>query len=131
MTKTFYIIIPFAAQQIKEEGGFTKFYKMLMFRRSAGVYSAEEFERNKEQLWQRVEQVAMGLKNMNIRAVPLNTQEIIELFYMLYNPDISRHQRLAAIEELEIEEIQRLMTKEAPTPEEAERLYRLRRSMYM
>ncbi len=144
MTKNFYIVIPFAAQQTKEEGTFTKFIKALRVR-SGTATTKSEFERYKDQLWQRVEQVAGNIRNLGVRLVPLNTQEIIELFYNLYNPDTARNQRLPLIEDLDIEDTRpesiaeaaptpediekfRTLTKQAPDPEEAERQYRQRQS---
>ena len=46
----------------------------------------EKFEEYKIQLWQRADTVAQGLVRAGVRAVPLNTEELIELFYGLYNP---------------------------------------------
>jgi len=46
----------------------------------------DKFEEYKSQLQQRVETVIQGLTRTGIRAVPLNTEELIELFYTLYNP---------------------------------------------
>ncbi|PIT92716.1 MAG: hypothetical protein COU08_00950 [Candidatus Harrisonbacteria bacterium CG10_big_fil_rev_8_21_14_0_10_42_17] len=40
-----------------------------------------------EQLEQRVSQVVSGLNQIGLRAVPLNNEEIVELFYNLYNPE--------------------------------------------
>lgn len=148
MTKNFYIVIPFAVQQVKEEGNFTKLVKGMRVRSGLSAFTKTEFERYKDQLWQRVDQVAANLRNLGVRLVPLNTQEIIELFYSLYNPDTSRNQRLPYIEDLDIEdsktevmaekEIQdaneeemeraRFATKSAPDPEEAQRLYQERQS---
>jgi len=41
---------------------------------------------NLAQLDQRVDQVINGLNQMGLRAVPLNNDELLELFYNLYNP---------------------------------------------
>lgn len=49
-------------------------------------FSPQKFEEYKNQLWQRVDSVIQGLIRAGIRAVPLNTEELIELFYGLYNP---------------------------------------------
>jgi hypothetical protein len=144
MTKNFYIVIPFGVAQVKEEGGFSKFMKGLKIRGGLSAYSHTEFERYKDQLWQRVDQVAGNLRNLGVRLVPMNTQEIIELFYTLYNPDTSRNQRLPYIEDLDIEDAKpetiaeiassepnentKFYTKQAPDPEEAQRLYQERQS---
>jgi len=45
-----------------------------------------QFEEYKVQLYQRVEVVRQGLARIGVRLVPLNTEELIELFYGLYNP---------------------------------------------
>jgi hypothetical protein len=145
MTKNFYIVIPFAAQQAKEEGTLEKLIKGLRVRGGLSPYTVSEFERYKDQLWQRVDQVSANIRNLGVRLVPLSTQEIIELFYSLYNPDTARNQRLPYVEDLEIEDVRpeslaesaptpedterfKTLTKTAPDPEEAERLYRERRS---
>ncbi len=39
----------------------------------------------KTQLWQRVEYVTSGLAGVGIKSTPLNTEEIVQLFYHLYN----------------------------------------------
>lgn len=139
MTKNFYIVIPFSAGQVKEEGGLSRFMKGLKIRGGLSAYSQSDFERYKDQLWQRVDQVAGNLRNLGVRLVPMNTQEIIELFYTLYNPDTSRNQRLPYVEDLDIEdakpetiaeiatsepvEKQKYYTKQAPDPEEAQKIY--------
>ncbi len=66
------------------------------------VFKEEEFEKNRGQLLQRVQHVANGLAGMGLKMTSLNTQELIELFYTLYNPSVSEHGGLAAVEELDI-----------------------------
>lgn len=46
----------------------------------------EKFEEYKTQLWQRVNSVITGLSRTGVRLVPLNTEELIELYYSLFNP---------------------------------------------
>lgn len=123
MTKNFYITIPFAPAQAKEEGGFARFTKTLRVRGGLAPLTATEFIRYKDQLWQRVDQVATNLRAIGIRVVPLNTQEIIELFYTLYNPDTARSQHLPPIEDLQIEDFTpEALAEGAPGPEDVERL---------
>jgi len=86
MSKTFYISVPFTPPVIKQGGvaaGLTSFLKL---GKKASGESADQFEEYKNQLWQRVDTVVDGLQKFGIRAVPLNTEELIELFYGLYNP---------------------------------------------
>lgn len=90
MSKTFYAVIPFTPSYLEEKsgGGFLgKISSVLGFGKS-GAGSAKDgaFEDFKNQLWQRVENVTAGLRRFGVRSAPLNTEELIELFYSLYNP---------------------------------------------
>lgn len=122
MTKNFYVILPFAPAQAKEESALSRFSKSLRVRGGFASLSPTDFTRYKDQLWQRVDQLATNLRGIGIRIVPLNTQEIIELYYTLYNPDTSRNQHLAPVEDLEMEEVEPAALAESPpTPEETDR----------
>ncbi len=66
------------------------------------IFKEEEFGKNRGQLLQRVQHVANGLAGLGLKMTALNTQELIELFYTLYNPSVSEHGGLAAVEELDI-----------------------------
>lgn len=104
MSKTFFATIPFSVTQNKKEGFLDRFLKG--FKSAAGkhVMSDEEFQHNRTQLFQRVEQVAVGLRGIGLRVVPLQTQELLELFYNAYNPNSSRSQQLKGVGQLRIEE---------------------------
>jgi hypothetical protein len=47
----------------------------------------ESLEQKMVQLNQRTEQVINGLGQIGLRVVALNDEELIELFYNLYNPE--------------------------------------------
>lgn len=93
VNKNFYIVIPFAPPVFTtaEEGvkGIMNMLKGLWgsteIKKQEGL-SPQKFEEYKNQLWQRMENVVAGLTRTGVRAVPLNTEELIELFYGLYNP---------------------------------------------
>ena len=67
--------------------------------------SDQEFEHNRSQLMQRVNQVAIGLQSFGLRLVALKTQELLELYYTSYNPLTSRNQRLRNIGQLNVKEM--------------------------
>ena len=76
MTKNFFVIVPFNLIEIP---GIKK-----------GIIPTltdEQFQRAKSQLWQRLEFVALGLRGCGLQCVPLNTAELIELFWSLYHPE--------------------------------------------
>ncbi|MEK7502845.1 MAG: hypothetical protein AAB556_00175 [Patescibacteria group bacterium] len=93
VTKNFYIAVPFSPPFIETgetgKGIFKSLLETLWGKKEGGGKSSvspQKFEEYKNQLWQRMETVIQGLVRAGVRAVPLNTEELIELFYGLYNP---------------------------------------------
>jgi type IV secretory pathway VirB4 component len=82
MTKSFYIIVPYSARVTIASA--TSFFH----RKGASADAAVEatFEEDRIQLEQRLTLVAAGLSGTGVRAVPLGTEEIIELLYRAFNP---------------------------------------------
>jgi len=81
MSKSFYVIIPFTLLEAK---GVSPLSLLKMPKVSA--LTKEEFQRCKQQLWQRMEFVALGLRRCGLQAIPLTTPELIELFWGLHHP---------------------------------------------
>jgi len=84
MTKTFYIVIPFTLGEL-EAPEVTPQKKVLKFPKIPTL-TEEQFQRCKNQLWQRLEFVALGMRRCGLRAIPLTTPELVELFWSLYHP---------------------------------------------
>ena len=83
MTKSFYIIVSYTPHV--SAAGAVSFLR----RESASVKSAAAevtFEEDRAQLEQRLTLVAAGLAGTGVRAVPLGTEEVIELLYRSFNP---------------------------------------------
>lgn len=89
MTKNFYVVVPFT-KEISKGATLTSATKM----------TDEQLLKLKDQLWQRVEEVMAGVARVGIKCVPLNTQELIELFYDLYNPEEEGKRDLSQIQML-------------------------------
>ena len=83
MSKSFFAVVPFSLIEIP---GFSR-KKGLAAKEAAAELSAERFQQAKSQLWQRMEFVGQGLRRCGLHCVPLNTNELIELFWSLYNPE--------------------------------------------
>lgn len=81
MSKSFYVVVPFTLIEIPEIGD------GLFSKKSKTEISQEKLKRGKSQLWQRMEFVAMGLRRCGLKSVPLNTSELIELFWSLHHPE--------------------------------------------
>jgi hypothetical protein len=62
----------------------------------------ENFETYKNQLLQRVDHIIAALSGIGLRIVPLKTDEIIELLFDSYNPEIFNATGLKDIDKLEL-----------------------------
>lgn len=60
------------------------------------------FETYKNQLWQRVDHIIAGLSGTGVRIVPLKTEEIIELLYNSYNPNVYTNSIIKNVEDIEL-----------------------------
>jgi hypothetical protein len=100
MDKKFYVVVPFASTPEQE--------KMLTSNKSfvtgvAGLFSTKEMrvvinegqlEKAKTELRNRVQAVMGGLMTCGVKSLPLDTEELIELYYDTYNPDTATRQHL-------------------------------------
>jgi len=102
MSKTFFLVVPYSAAGEAITSGITGAFKSRA-KTAITEVSKEKFEEAKSQLNQRVEYVISGLSKLDIRAVPLETRELIELFYNLYNPEQIEKKKLKILEELPLE----------------------------
>lgn len=64
------------------------------------VVNEKELEDTKVELRDRVQSVLGGLLQCGVPGVPLDTQELIELYYDFYNPDTATRQRLKNFDDL-------------------------------
>lgn len=93
MSKQFYVVVPYFPPLTTKANFFTQLSNSLKPAQVTTV-TEQQFEEYKKELSQRVSQVASGLSQIGIRAVPLNTQELVDLFYSSYNPDVAQNQKL-------------------------------------
>ncbi len=101
MSKTFYAIVPYSPATAAQAAGGGLFAKFMGGKSAAPVSDlAEKFGENKNQLWQRVEAIRAGMNTFGIRSAPLKTEELIELFFGLYNPEEAAKGKVPGITEL-------------------------------
>ena len=88
MTKMFYVVVPYTpaiANAVVQNVPFLK-------KQGGGAAPvADNFDEHRAQLEQRMGLVAAGLQGAGIRAVPLGTEEIIELMYRSFNPGVTEN----------------------------------------
>ncbi len=106
MDKKFYVVIPFqphldVQKAITQSKNFITGLAGLFSRREQRVViNEEELEKAKTELRNRVQAVLSGLMQCGVQGLPLDTQELIELYYDTYNPDTATRQQLKNFNDL-------------------------------
>jgi type IV secretory pathway VirB4 component len=92
MTKHFFVVVPFGGGPIDlQKGALQTLSTFLPNKKDNEIKTKEQtdqenFEERKMQLQQRVAVVEQSLVRLGIRTVRLGSDEIVELFYKIYNP---------------------------------------------
>jgi hypothetical protein len=113
MDKKFYMVIPFFPIVGAEDAtaASKNFFSGL-----AGLFNSKEqhvtinepeFNKAKDELRNRVQAVLGGLQQCGVQGLPLDTQELIELYYDTYNPDTATRQQLKNFDDLTAPVIQK------------------------
>lgn len=106
MDKRFYIVIPFfphidVQKAITQSKNFlTGFVDLFNTKEQHVVINEAELEKAKTELRNRVQAVLQGLLQCGVQGLPLDTQELIELYYDTYNPDTATRQQLKNFNDL-------------------------------
>ena len=79
MKKIFYVVVPYSITEKQTLEEKKQFFKKPTLKISH--LTEEQFERCRIQLQQRIEFVVLGLKQCGVKAIPLTTAELIELFW--------------------------------------------------
>jgi hypothetical protein len=87
MAKNFFIVVPYDPALIERGGGIAAISSLLPTSKEvSSTISDEQFEQYRTQLEERVSVIEQGLVRTGVRVVKLGTEEVIELFYKLFNP---------------------------------------------
>jgi len=88
MTKNFFAVVPYTPPLIQSggKGILSKITGLFGSRSSKPTLSNDNFEENVEQLNQRINVVKGGLSRVGLRADVLGTEEMIELYFKMFNP---------------------------------------------
>ena len=86
MTKSFYMVVPFRVVESREQGFVDRIKNLVMAQKpQKETFKPESFNQYKSQLEQRINLIVSGLQGLGIKAVPLNNEQLTELFYEFYN----------------------------------------------
>jgi len=83
MTKSFYVVVSYVPH-LSAESAVSFFQQKSTSAKNTAAKAS--FEEDRAQLEQRLTLVASGLAGTGVRAVPLGTEEVIELLYRSFNP---------------------------------------------
>lgn len=101
MDKRFYVVIPYFAAGVNVQKALSQ--SKNFFSGLSGIFNNKEqhvhineadLTKAKDELRNRVQSVLGGLQQCGIQGLPLDTQELIELYYDSYNPDTATRQQL-------------------------------------
>ena len=106
MDKSFYIVVPFYPHPDVQKAitnsvnFFTGVANLFNKKEQHVVINEVDLEAAKTELRERVQAVLAGLQQSTIKGLPLDTQELIELYYDTYNPDTATRQQLKNFDDL-------------------------------
>lgn len=100
MDKNFYVVVPyFPVADVQKaltatKGLFSGVFGVFQNKQTHVVVNETDLRKAQDELRNRVQAVLGGLLQCGIQGIPLDTQELIELYYDAYNPDTATRQEL-------------------------------------
>lgn len=102
MSKRFYVVIPYNPLSDRHN----TFWESIseVFRPATLIKMKDtKFFRLKSEIMRRADSVLSGLASIGLNSVQLDTQSLIELYYNTYNPRTSQHEKIADINQVQVE----------------------------
>ncbi len=101
MDKQFYVVVPyFPPLTVQKTSNLISGIKAAFEPIPVITVAEEDFRKYKQELSQRMALAASGMSQMGIRAISLGTQELVDLYYSWYNPDVAQNQKLIETSQL-------------------------------
>lgn len=92
MSKSFYVVVPYASSIIDNTNkknplsGISSLFSGAKQNKEQAEQDLVKFEEARSQIEQRIAIITSGLGQMGLRAVQLQTEQVVELFYSIFNP---------------------------------------------
>ena len=83
MAKTFFIVVPYTPPMLNVE---SKKFSLFGSNKASRKELIQRFDEDKTQLEKRVGVVVSGISRCGVRTAQLGTEELVEVFYKLFNP---------------------------------------------
>ena len=104
MSKRFYVVVPYAPAADTQRKVMDRLQNLFIPATRVSL-QRDKFLDRRQELMQRVDLVLQGLSGMSLNSVVLNTQNLIELYYQSYNPDMAEQQKLADLKQMDVEQV--------------------------
>lgn len=106
MEKRFFVVVPFDSVGSQKKSVWASFLDYIQPEDTVAniMTRKKEFRSFKKELDVRVNTVKTALENCGLGVTPLKTEEMIQLFYQAYNPDLARTQKFSDAEKMSIGE---------------------------
>lgn len=88
MEKRFYVVVPYYP------GGVEALSNNPLKKKAAAPVG--NFEEHKKSLLSRVEEIISGLSSIGLRCAALGTEDLFQLYYSLYNPELAKNQKVSS-----------------------------------
>jgi hypothetical protein len=86
MTKSFFVVVPYTHTVLKSDSGIFGNLFSRKSRSEAQALKQVDFEEKRSQLEERVAVIQQGLGACGINSAQLGTEEVVEVFYKVFNP---------------------------------------------
>jgi len=86
MTKTFFVVVPYTHTVLKSDTGIIGKLFSRKSKEEARTAKQVDFEEKRSQLEERVSVIQQGLGRCGINSAQLGTEEVVEVFYKVFNP---------------------------------------------
>ncbi|MFZ2149982.1 MAG: hypothetical protein WAV15_02385 [Minisyncoccia bacterium] len=86
MTKSFFVVVPYTHTVLKSDSGILDRVFSRKSKEEARVARQVDFEEKRSQLEERVSVIQQGLGRCGINSAQLGTEEVVEVFYKVFNP---------------------------------------------
>ncbi|MEZ4103884.1 MAG: hypothetical protein R3B60_01205 [Candidatus Paceibacterota bacterium] len=83
MSKNFFVVVPYSPTPVNITKGISSLFGS---QNTTKLPTDMRFEEQRTQLEQRVSIIQQGLARVGVRTIPLNNDDLVELFYHVYNP---------------------------------------------
>jgi hypothetical protein len=83
MAKTFFVVVPYTPPMLNVE---SKKFSLFGSNKATRKELIQRFDEDKTQLEKRVSVVESGISRCGVRTAQLGTEELVEVFYKLFNP---------------------------------------------